>query len=198
MDLSLTTRLPWPAMERSFLPNPFLFNHSIHNPKMAEFQSMSSWKKVSTLNNEDFVTCPVWKFEYRKECEDHDDYDVILNREKTQEWALPAPEVISLTDRGGSFIVRSKFLLADGTEFFGFCSPSDPSGIDYTQPVMITARGHIRFWYDWKPDWVEPLRSLHKLGKDASKVFPVECVSLIPCDGEKYRVFLEEIYVPAW
>jgi len=156
--------------------------------------SDANWKRLSTLSNDDFRVCTVL-FEYRDVDAASEDYDAILNRVKSQEWAKPFPDHGPLVDDGTAYLIRSRFTLADGSEHYGFCSPCDDSGLDYVQPVLISARGHVRFWYDWRPQWKEPEETCRKLGKVVSEIFPARCQALVSCDGHDYEVLLEKIYV---
>jgi hypothetical protein len=74
-------------------------------------------------------------------------------------------------------------VLADGSEWWGYCSPPDDSGLDYVQPVILTVDGPVRFWYDQRPSEPEPARACRLLGKRPEEVFPVcfECV--VPIGG---------------
>lgn len=40
-----------------------------------------------------------------------------------------------------------------GQKLMGFCSPQDPSGIDYTQPVILAEKGQVALWRD--SGWTE-------------------------------------------
>lgn len=50
-----------------------------------------------------------------------------------------------------TYIVLTNFKLANRIELIGFCSPQDKSGLDYTQPVILTENGLFVFWRnnDW-------------------------------------------------
>jgi hypothetical protein len=43
-------------------------------------------------------------------------------------------------------IVLTTFLLNNKKSLFGFCSPQDPSGLDYIQPVVLTSNGQVHFY----------------------------------------------------
>ena len=47
-----------------------------------------------------------------------------------------------------TFIARTQFALATGTQFIGFCSPTDDSGLDSLQPVILTPDGPVYFWFE--------------------------------------------------
>ena len=86
-----------------------------------------------------------------------------------------------------TYIVLTKFKLANGTELKGFCSPQDTSGLDYTQPVILTEKGQLRFWRD--DDWTaqEQEKELKKIGLNRQEVFPVEFETMVMCDKEFYK-----------
>lgn len=157
---------------------------------------MSTWRRLGTLTNSDFEECFVWIFEYRKAPQASNDFDTMLNGEKLQEWAMPAPGHSNLEDDGTAYLVRSRFQLADGSVHFGFCSPCDDSGLDYVQPVLICPEGHIRFWHDFFPGPSEPEETCRKLRRPLSDILPTLCEALIPCEGRRYSETIQAIYVP--
>ena len=60
-----------------------------------------------------------------------------------------------------AYIARTRFVLADGSEWWGYCSPTDDSGLDYIQPVILTPGGPVRFWYEEPPPEPEQLSLLN-------------------------------------
>jgi len=96
-----------------------------------------------------------------------------------------------------AYIARTKFKLADGTEMFGYCSPTDDSGLDYIQPVIITANGHARFWYDNPPNHPEPDYLCSLLGRNVDRIFPVKYECEIPFEGHHVSGILNQVNVPS-
>ena len=86
--------------------------------------------------------------------------------------------------------------LADGSEWWGYCSPTDDSGLDYTQPVILAATGQVRFWYDEQPGDPEPAHACRMLGKRAEQVFPVRFECRVPFEGRFVSGEVGEIEVP--
>lgn len=85
------------------------------------------------------------------------------------------------------YIVRTSFTLNNGFELNGFCSPKDPSGLDYIQPIILTDNEPVKFWNDlgWKPE--DKDKELQKLELKWSEVFPIKYETLIKCDGRFYQ-----------
>jgi hypothetical protein len=117
---------------------------------------------------------------------------VILNGDKQQEWVRPRLVEGLLVDDGTTYITLTEFTLADGTRHLGYCSPCDPSGLDYIQPIIVTPQGQVRFWYDWQPDFEAINRCMEFLGKTKAEIFPVEYRSLVQCDGSFWHGTIEE------
>jgi hypothetical protein len=90
------------------------------------------------------------------------------------------------------FLVATQFVLADGSEHCGFCSPQDLSGFDYIQPVILTAGGQIRLWFEGPASSHEQNAWYSYLGKVCSAVFPISFVCAVPVDGQTVRGVIEE------
>ena len=135
--------------------------------------------RLQDLTNEDLRRCPVWS------CEGEAD-DVAL--------VFPA-DGFDDPDRRG-YIARTRFTLIDGSEWWGYCSPTDDSGLDYIQPVLLTVNGPVRFWYDESPPEAEPARACRLLGRSATQVFPVRFECLVSFEGQFIAGELPRIEVP--
>src|SRR6056297_3482273 len=119
--------------------------------------------RLRDLTIADMTQTPLWR---------HDGGD-----DDTAE-VFPAVDFVDV-DRVG-YIAATRFMTADGTALIGFCSPQDPPGMDYVQPVVIANGGHIRLWHD-DPIPDEQLdATLALLGKQRSQVFPLQCRCLVP------------------
>jgi len=87
-------------------------------------------------------------------------------------------------DDGDLFLARTQFVLANGAQHIGFCSPQDDSGLDYLQPAIVTSDGLVYFWFD-EPPSRETLRAQwHRLGADREAIFPVHFRCTVPVDGK--------------
>jgi hypothetical protein len=94
-----------------------------------------------------------------------------------------------------TYVARTRFLLADGSEWWGFCSPTDDSGLDYIQPVILTPSGPVRFWYDRPAPEPEPARTCRLLCKATDQIFPVRFECIVPFEGRHLTGELPEIGV---
>jgi hypothetical protein len=83
----------------------------------------------------------------------------------------------------GLFIARTQFLLANGTEHIGFCSPTDDSGLDYMQPAIVTPDGPVFFWFDQPPSEETLQAQWRRLGVTHESIFPVHFRCTVPVDG---------------
>ena len=123
-------------------------------------------KPLLALTNEDLAANPIWLYEG-----------------ETDATAVVQPvDSLAEPDRR-SYIARTRFTLDDGTVLFGYCSPTDDSGLDYIQPVVIAPSGHISFWRD-PPDTAptdDEVAAL--LGKPVEHVFPCTFEALVPFEG---------------
>jgi hypothetical protein len=125
-------------------------------------------KRLSELKPHDLETVAVWRYEG-----EGDDAAVVRATEKAE---------LSESDRE-SFIARTQFVLADGTQHIGFCSPSDDSGLDYIQPVIVTVDGPVFFWFDAPPTAEFLAAQFARLGVDHGDIFPVHFRCTVPVDG---------------
>ncbi len=121
-------------------------------------------KRLQELTNEDLRRWPIWRYEALSDDE---------------AWVFPV-ESWEAPDRH-AHIARTRFVLADGSEWWGYCSPTDDSGLDYVQPVLIAPRGHHRFWCEGLLPGPEQACSL--LGKRPEQVFPVRFECIVPFEG---------------
>jgi hypothetical protein len=86
----------------------------------------------------------------------------------------------------GMVVVKAGFILADGTQMFGFLTPPSPgaTGLGTIQPQIITPHGQVSFWYGVLEPTREHLKeSYERLGRDAKKVFPVRFTSEVEVVG---------------
>jgi hypothetical protein len=123
-------------------------------------------KQVYELERADVERHPVWEFASDEEgAAGHDEATV-------RPWEAAEPLDPSL----GSFVVRTTFVLADGTEHVGLLTPPAPGGdasIATIQPVLFTAHGHVLFWHGaGRPSRSAILGLYAGLGRSAEQVFP--------------------------
>jgi hypothetical protein len=125
-------------------------------------------KRLTELKPHDLEAVAVWRYEGEGD-------DTALVR---------ATERLELSERdSATFIARTQFVLADGSQHIGFCSPSDDSGIDYVQPVIVTPEGPVFFWFE-EPPTAEFLQAqFARLGVDHGEIFPVHYRCTVPLDG---------------
>jgi hypothetical protein len=136
-------------------------------------------KRLAELTLEDLARCPVWRFEGQSD----DSASVI----PVDDFERPDRE---------AYIARTRFTLADGSEWWGYCSPTDDSSLDYLQPVILTMGGPVRFWYDEPPAEPEPARACRLLGKRPSEVFPVRFECVVPFEGRRVAGQLQRVVTP--
>jgi hypothetical protein len=94
---------------------------------------------------------------------------------------------------GPLHIVLTTFTLGNGQLRHGYCSPADSSGIDYTQPVVITASGRVPLWHGAALTRELLERFAVWLEVDASEILPIHIESRVPVDGSFYRHMLHAI-----
>jgi hypothetical protein len=118
-------------------------------------------KQVYELTLADLRKFPVWEFALDEEGEAGQD-------EATVRPAASAP------DGSGAFVVRTRFVATDGSEFQGFCTPRPRADLRHSQPSIVTARGHVGFWYGmFKPEPAEISKAYGILDKPSGSLFPM-------------------------
>lgn len=125
-------------------------------------------KPLVQLNPADFEKVAVWRYQGETD----------------------ATAVVRATDRielseseHGIFIARTQFVLANGAQFVGFCTPTDDTELQYLQPVIVTQSGLVYFWFQ-QPPTQEFLREQWKrLGVGHEEIFPVHFRCTVPVGG---------------
>jgi hypothetical protein len=123
-------------------------------------------KQVYELTLDDLVLHPIWEFRLDPTSE--------VNQNESTVWPHHATGPLDSTDR--MFIVRALFFLADGSTMVGYLTPpvKGDSGIGALQPIIVTARGQVRFWCGTTvPDAKRLARGYQFLGKNAAAIFPL-------------------------
>lgn len=90
-----------------------------------------------------------------------------------------------------NYVARTQFVLANGMQHVGFCSPVDES-LESIQPVIVTAEGLVYFWFDEPPSHETLLRQWKRLDAGREQIFPVHFRCLVPVDGHYVTGVIEE------
>ena len=124
-------------------------------------------KQVDELTLADFERFPVWEFALDEEGEAGQDETTVR----------PHTHARPLDPTNSDFIVRARFVLADGTALHGYLTlpaGGDPD-LGTLQPVILTPGGPVLFWFgrlDPKPDVIASFYA--RLGKSSPlQVFPL-------------------------
>jgi hypothetical protein len=129
------------------------------------------WKSISKLTQVDLAETPVWE----------------LRVDSGSEFVRPTALVALNEYRDGPvYVAATRYVAASGDTYFGYCSPTDPSGLDYTQPVVLTPHGPFPLW---RPDglsreYVSTLASA--LSAVPRNLFPMQIECLVPVNGVRY------------
>jgi hypothetical protein len=128
-------------------------------------------KRLDSLIKFDLIKKPVWEHWYDQDIEYVKQSD--LNE-------------LTETDNKGH-IVLTGFLLNNGIQLIGFCSPQDTSGIDYIQQVIFSNKGQFNIYKDagWTSEQKE--EEMKKLDLDWKDIFPLVYKTQIRCDGAFYE-----------
>lgn len=137
-------------------------------------------KALRDLTTDDLARCPIWRYEGR-----------------TDDTASVSPVAAFEQPDREAYIARTRFVLADSSEWWGYCSPTDDSGLDYVQPVLLTSGGPVRFWYDQQPAEPEPARACRLLRRPPGRVFPVRFECAVPVAGRVVGGELPRVVTPA-
>lgn len=126
-------------------------------------------KKLRDLAPDDLHRCSVWRYEG-----DIDDVAVLHATDK-KELPDPADDI---------YIAETQFVLANGAQHIGFISPVEDEELESLQPVIVTGRGHVYFWFD-EPPTRESLRAQwNLLGAPREEIFPVHFRCMVPVNGK--------------
>jgi len=87
-------------------------------------------------------------------------------------------------DESSVFIAATEFELHDGTRHVGYCSPTDPSGLDYVQPVILVGTEHVALWHEEQAAETAAQTIAMRLGRSLDQVFPIQWRCVVPVDGQ--------------
>lgn len=125
-------------------------------------------KRLHDLRPDDLQRAAVWHYEGETD-------DVATVR-------ASARTVLSDSDED-IFIARTQFVLANGAQFIGFCSPSPDCGVDELQPVILTSEGPVFFSFDEPPSQEMLDAQWRRLGAGHEQIFPVHFRCTVAVDG---------------
>ena len=124
-------------------------------------------KRLIDLTVEDLVASLVWRYE----------------------GGSGADAMVSPTDRHALsqaddeiFLAATEFELFDASRHGGFCFPAESGGVDYLQPVILTATGPVSFWFDDPPAEQILSEQWRALAKEHASIFPIAFRCLVPVD----------------
>ncbi len=143
---------------------------------------MRSRKQVYELTSEDLEKCLVWEFASDEEgVEGQDEATVRPRPDLSATKGCPA----------GGFICAAQFCLVDKTILHGFVYAEHGARLGLTQPVIITNKGQVHFWFGaMKPKPNEILRSYAALGRSKETVFPISFRSVVEVEGKRIEGIL--------
>ena len=132
---------------------------------------MENHKTLNSLTPDDLTRRPCWKHFMAGDLE----------------FVSPSDqEEISENDID-NYIVLTQFVLQDKTEFIGFCSPQETSGLDYIQPVIITKNGHLPLYVDSLENKKLADLTMKIMNKHFNEIFPVRFITNVKCDGQFFH-----------
>jgi hypothetical protein len=125
-------------------------------------------KRLIDLTPSDLDRVPVWRY-----AGENDDVARVSATDRSE---------LSLADPG-TYIARTQFHVAGGTQYVGYCSPANDATLDHLQPVILTADGPVFFHFDEPPSRETLDVQWQRLGCDAEEIFPVHFRCTVPLDG---------------
>jgi hypothetical protein len=121
---------------------------------------------LRNLTADDLRCCPVWRYQGQS--------DDTASVWPASGFEQPDREV---------YIARTRFVLADGSRWWGYCSPGDDSDLDSVQPVLLAPGGPVHLWDQEQQADPEPARACRLLGKRPEQVFPARFECVVPFQG---------------
>lgn len=125
-------------------------------------------KRIADLTPADFERAPVWRYSGATD-------------ETAVMYATNRRELTD--DERETFIARTQFVLGNGAQHVGFCSPVNDSEMDCLQPVILTQYGPVYFWFEHPPTHEFLASQWARLGVTREDVFPVHFRCTVPVSG---------------
>lgn len=97
-----------------------------------------------------------------------------------------------IDEKSEDYIARTQFVLANGSQHTGFCSPRRDTSLDYLQPVILTSFGPVYFWFPEPPSEESLKMQWQRLGATHEQIFPVHFRCAVPMDGYYVTGTIEE------
>ena len=133
-------------------------------------------KHTSELTAQDLQEYPVWK----AGVENGWDYENIDPGGQM----LPYAVVGELDTSRGDLLVACRFTFTDGSNYYGYVTPTAEDDLGYLQPTVVTGRGTVEFWCGSTPPTNESMRRDYELlGKTPSEIFPLRFETTVPIKG---------------
>lgn len=127
-------------------------------------------KRLQDLTTADLDRAAVWRYDGES--------DDVAQVRATDRAALSKSDA-------ETFIARTQFLLANGSQHLGFCSPAIECGLDVTQPVILTSDGPVYFYFEEPPSQETLDAQWKRLGAGHDQIFPVHFRCTVPI-GDVY------------
>ena len=129
------------------------------------------WKSISNLTQADLAATPIWEV-----------------RDGSGSELVRPTSLTSLGEYrdGPVHIAATRYVTAAGDTYYGYCSPADPSGPDYVQPVVLTPRGPFPLWDPGGLSKAHVAALCSALAVSPSALFPLQIECLVPVDGILY------------
>ncbi|HEX9161790.1 MAG TPA: hypothetical protein VF980_08800 [Thermoanaerobaculia bacterium] len=134
-------------------------------------------KRLHDLRPADLRIHPVWRYE--------GEIDEVATVRATDHAELSDEEK-------DIFIAATQFVLANGAQHIGFCTPSEDATLDSLQPVIVTVEGHVYFWFDQPPSREALYAQWRLLGAADGEIFPVHFRCTVPLNGNYVTGVIEE------
>jgi hypothetical protein len=142
-------------------------------------------KQVYQLTESDLQLSPVWEFCLDEEGQPGQDETTVK----------PKPDVAKIYKLDGSHIAKTEFTFADGKKAVGYVYASSEEELPAIQPVIITPRGQVMFWYGIVPPQKDrQTEALAKLGLVSESLFPIRFSCVVPTDDIPLDGELEGFY----
>lgn len=125
-------------------------------------------KRLHDLRPDDFQRAAVWHYE--------GETDDVATVRATARTTLSASDL-------GMFVAHTQFVLANGAQFIGFCSPAADCGLEDLQPVILTSEGLVYFYFEEPPSQETLDEQWRRLGAGHEQIFPVHFRCTVAIDG---------------